>query len=96
MKKIIFTGLLAAGLVTTGCDRAANLVGFGDGVDPTDPCGAQNYTALLGTPLAAATLPADLNSRVLRPGAAATTDYVPARLNIEVDEDGTVIGLSCG
>ena len=96
MKNAIIPVLLAVCCVTAGCDRVADLSGVGGGVDPTDPCGAQNYTSLLGAPLAAVTLPADLNDRVLRPGDAATTDYIPSRLNIELDDAGTVIGLSCG
>jgi len=66
------------------------------GTDPTDPCGAKGYTQLLGTSLAAATLPADLNDRVIRPGEAQTQDFDPSRLNIEVNEAGMIIGLSCG
>ena len=64
--------------------------------DPTDPCGAKGYSSLLGSPLAAVTLPADLNDRVIRPGEAVTLDYDPTRLNLELDANGIIIGLSCG
>lgn len=91
------TAICAMVLITAACDRIPNIPGLsGDDIDPTDPCGAQDYTSLLGSPLAAVTLPADLNDRVLRPGDLATTDYDPSRLNIELDEGGTIIGLSCG
>ena len=104
MIKTFFTGVLATTLLTSGCSRLPDVGGFLPGgsdaddvtVDPTDPCGAQNYTALLGSPLAAVTLPAELNDRVLRPGDLATTDFDPSRLNIELDDGGTIIGLSCG
>lgn len=108
MTKLLSIGLCAATLLASGCSRLPDVRGLLPGavsadpapaetpVDPTDPCGAQGYTALLGSNLAAVTLPAGLNSRVLRPDQAATTDYIPARLNVEVDADGTIIGLSCG
>lgn len=73
----------------------ASLVG-GETADTTDPCGAKGYTSLLGSQLAAVTLPADLNDRVIRPGEVQTQDFDASRLNIEVTEDGTIIGLSCG
>jgi len=87
-------------LTLTGCVAfpfvvPASLVG-GDAADPTDPCGAKGYTSLLGASLAAVTLPADLNDRVIRPGEVRTQDFDASRLNIEVTEDGTIIGLSCG
>jgi hypothetical protein len=34
--------------------------------------------------------------RVLPPGAAATMDYVPSRLNIDLDNDNRVINIRCG
>jgi hypothetical protein len=65
-------------------------------VDETAPCGAQGHTALLGSTIAAVTLPADLNDRVVGPNSVMTTDYDPSRLNIETNADGMIIGLSCG
>jgi len=34
--------------------------------------------------------------RILSPTDSATTDYMPARLNVLTDEDGLVIGFKCG
>lgn len=34
--------------------------------------------------------------RVLPPGAAGTMDYVPSRLNIDLDRDNRIINLRCG
>lgn len=34
--------------------------------------------------------------RVLEPGAMYTTDHVPERINIHVDEHGEVVGVTCG
>ncbi len=87
---------LATIALLTGCGTIGNLTGNAPAVDPTDPCGAKGYSSLLGSPLAAVTLPADLNDRVIRPGDAVTQDYVESRLNLELDESGTIIGLSCG
>ena len=61
-----------------------------------DPCGASDYAGLVGANVAAVTLPASLNHRVVGPGTVVTMDYVPERLNVEVDADGVVTGLRCG
>jgi hypothetical protein len=34
--------------------------------------------------------------RVLRPGMAATTDYVPSRRTLLIDDRGRVAGAECG
>jgi hypothetical protein len=34
--------------------------------------------------------------RVLPPGAAATMDFVPSRLNIDLDSDNRIINIRCG
>jgi hypothetical protein len=61
-----------------------------------DACGLVDYGWLRGSNIAAVTLPADLNDRIIRPGMAVTKDYRPDRLNIVVDENGTVTDLYCG
>jgi hypothetical protein len=33
--------------------------------------------------------------RILRPGMAVTADYVPTRLNIEIDAAETIVRVSC-
>lgn len=96
MKKHAFSASSIAMILLVGCSSAAPVPSAGGPVDPTDPCGAQGYTSLLGASLAAVTLPVDLNDRVTRPGDAVTMDYDPTRLNIELDADGTIVGLSCG
>ena len=64
--------------------------------DAADACGAAGYQSLVGAPLAAVTLPADLNDRVIRPGEAVTLDFRPDRLNLELDADGTIVRVYCG
>ena len=61
-----------------------------------DTCGANDYASLIGTPLAAVTLPADLNDRVIEPDSAVTMDFVPERLNIYLDDAGIITQLTCG
>ena len=95
MKHDIISATCLVTLLLAGCSGTSPSAG-GDAVDPTDPCGAKGYSSLLGAPLAAVTLPADLNDRVIQPGTAATTDFDPSRLNLELDANGTIIGLSCG
>lgn len=96
MKRYDFMALCLAASVLSGCATVGSVLGRDDPVDPTDPCGAQGYSSLLGSSLAAVTLPADLNDRVVRPGDAVTFDYDPTRLNIELNDDGLIVGLSCG
>ena len=61
-----------------------------------DACGAEGYQSLVGSPLAAVTLPASLNSRIIRPGDLVTQDYAEDRINFELDEQGTITRISCG
>ncbi|CTQ49276.1 I78 family peptidase inhibitor [Jannaschia donghaensis] len=88
MKPTVFFLLTLTALAGCKDDRVA--------AAPPDACGAQGYRSLIGTPLAAVTLPADLDMRIVGPGRIGTTDYRPERLNIEVDEAGTITDLSCG
>ncbi|WP_299817775.1 I78 family peptidase inhibitor [uncultured Jannaschia sp.] len=59
-------------------------------------CGAEGYADLIGRPVAAITLPADLPHRVVGPDDMVTMDHRPDRLNIRTDADGTVVLLACG
>lgn len=94
MKNTLFTTLILTMTTLAGCSAIPS--GGVEAVDPTDPCGAQGYTSFLGSNIAAITLPAGLNDRIVGPDTAVTTDFDPSRLNIETTADGLVIGLSCG
>jgi hypothetical protein len=61
-----------------------------------DTCSADDYGSLVGQPLAAVTLPKDLNARIIGPDTVVTMDHRPERLNIEVDGRGTIERLYCG
>lgn len=64
--------------------------------DPADTCGMSGYSGLVGTNVAAVTLPADKVVRVLKEGQPATMDFLEDRLNIETDDDGIILRLYCG
>ncbi|WGH77202.1 I78 family peptidase inhibitor [Jannaschia ovalis] len=61
-----------------------------------DPCRAREYGALVGTNIAAVSLPAELNHRIVGPDTAVTMDFMPDRLNVLVDRQGRIFGLRCG
>jgi hypothetical protein len=89
MKKLVVLALVLAGCVAEGPDTGE--------LPDEDACGASGLQGLIGQPrsvLAAMTLPAP--TRVIEPGMAVTMDYSPARLNIELDEAGTIIRVACG
>ena len=89
-------------LLLAACSGAAPPPGDARDVTPEpdaardDPCGAADYAGLVGANVAAVTLPANLNHRVIYPDTAVTMDFVPERLNVEVTADGTVVRLRCG
>jgi len=60
-------------------------------------CGASGMQELLNQPestLATVTLPED--TRIIRPGTSFTTEANPARLNIGVAANGTIVHVACG
>ncbi|SHI78561.1 I78 family peptidase inhibitor [Wenxinia saemankumensis] len=70
--------------------------------DPAAPdadpgtCGADGYQSLIGSNIAAVTLPADLDDRILYPDSMATMDYRPDRINFYVSEGGIIQRVACG
>jgi hypothetical protein len=67
-----------------------------DGASPAGDCRADEFRSLVGSNVAAISLPAGLNHRILGPDDAATMDYSPSRLNILTDRDGVVTEVKCG
>ena len=74
---------------------AACQTGTGTGT-VEDACGASRYQGLVGSPLAAVTLPADLGARIIRPGDAVTMDFNAERMNIDLDAEGRIVRVHCG
>ncbi|PIE11207.1 MAG: hypothetical protein CSA72_03560 [Rhodobacterales bacterium] len=84
--------LLVAAVFVAGCQMA-------EPKGPTLPeesCGASDYQGLVGKSLAAITMPADLNARIVPHGGAVTLDYDPDRMNIFLDRDGRIESITCG
>ena len=79
---------LPAGMLLAACESGMGTVG--------DACGASGYQALVGSLLAAVTLPADLEARIIQPGDAVTMDFAAERMNIEVDAEGRIVRIYCG
>ena len=90
---IVMTGaiLLAACQSTTGetpiSGPASNTAGL---------CAARQLQGLLGTPVNQADLTGQDPLRIIPPNSAVTMDYNPERLNIEIDESGTITSVTCG
>ena len=95
MFKATVTAAMFAFLLTA-CETAPHHDANDDWGPGTDACGASGYQSLMGTNIAAITLPAELNHRIIGPNDAYTEDYVPSRLNIFTDENGVVIEVRCG
>ncbi len=82
----------------TACQQSA--VDSGDIADDQDMngpyCQEGDYESLVGASLAAVTLPADLEQRVIQHDEGWTEDYRPGRLNLLLDESGTIARVWCG
>ena len=53
------------------------------------------YSALVGTNIAAATFPAGSNIRIIRPDTPVTQDFSAERLNVLTDANGVITALEC-
>lgn len=84
---ILFALFGLAGCAASGPDRD-------DMTGPSD-C-AVPYKDLIGSNIAALSLPDDLKYRIIYPGMAVTMDYNPERVNIEVTDSGVITRVSCG
>ena len=63
----------------------------------TESCGAAALQHLVGQPQAALEAEAiNAPTRILPPGSAMTMDHRPDRLNVELDDTGTIQRLWCG
>lgn len=92
-----------AALLLAACDNRAGAPAerVGDVAEDAaetneDRCGAADYQAFVGSSVAAVSLPAELNHRIIGPNDAVTMDFNPERLNIYTDEDGVVTEVKCG
>jgi len=88
MNMLTYTVILVM-LLATSCGKVTDN-------SKTEACKSGDYNATLGSNIAAITLPADLNHRIIGPNDIVTQDYVPERINFYTDEEGTITRISCG
>jgi len=60
-----------------------------------DTCGASQYAAMVGSNVAAVTLPAELNHRIIAPDTMVTQDFNPERINFITDANGVITSIEC-
>jgi len=60
-----------------------------------DACGASQYASLVGSNLAAVTLPAEANVRIIQPDTVVTQDFRADRANLIVDAGGIITAVEC-
>jgi hypothetical protein len=60
-----------------------------------DTCGASGYSSLVGSNVAAVTLPADLNHRIIGPDTMVTMDFSAERINFLTDANGVITSVEC-
>jgi hypothetical protein len=91
MKHILFPATIGLTLVGLAACLPSD-----EGIE-MNSCGAEALQALVGqseTALEGVDLPEFV--RVIRPGDAVTLDFNPARLNVDLDGDGSITKLYCG
>lgn len=84
-------GIFAGVLLAAACARTET-------PEPPPPglCGAAGYQGLVGTQLAAVTLPAGLNMEILQFGAAPPSPADPSRILMQLDAQGRITRVYCG
>lgn len=60
-----------------------------------DTCGAAQYRGLIGSNIAAVTLPAESGIRIIQPDTPVTQDFRPDRLNVITDANGVITSVEC-
>ncbi len=60
-----------------------------------DTCGASQYSAMIGTNVAATTFPSAANIRIVMPNQPVTQDFSAQRLNVVTDANGVITSLEC-
>lgn len=79
-------------LLLAGCNAVAPA--GQRGAEP-QACGAQDYQGLIGQDAAAALAVPD-PKRIYRMDEAVTQDFMPTRINIQLDDTDTIFAVTCG
>ncbi len=61
-----------------------------------DTCNLSNYEGFVGQPLAAVTIPTDVQTRIVRSNSILSQVYEAARVNFHVNDSGTITKVICG
>ena len=61
-----------------------------------DACNASAYAGDVGQSMGTARFPANTEMRLINPGEMVTQEFVPTRLNVEVDRAGRIVAITCG
>ena len=77
-----------------GGDIVSELEGAGAGLP--EECDAADYRPLIGSSIAAVTLPTDPRVRAYGETDIITQDYLPQRTNIIYGADGVILRVTCG
>lgn len=95
MKYSISTGVMMTGLLLAGCGAAVVQTAGQAPANGSDTCNAAAYQTLVGLDAASSlTLPEP--KRLFGPTDAVTTDFNPARLNVQLDEIDNIVAITCG
>jgi len=60
-----------------------------------DTCGAAGYRTMIGANVAAITIPAGLNHRIIAPDTPVTMDFNAERINFLTDANGVITSVEC-
>lgn len=60
-----------------------------------DTCGASGFAGLVGANVAAVTIPAETNHRIVAPDTMVTEDFNPNRVNFITDANGVITAVEC-
>lgn len=85
-------------LTLQACDSRSPYFDTVSQSNPNDQCGAASTQYLLGKPAAAAEsgLGTHRPVRIVGIDDAVTLDYVPSRLNVLLNDAGTIVAVNCG
>lgn len=80
--------LLSAAVLITACTPTQD--------EAPATCPKAQFKELIGTDINSAIFPLSLTYRTIYPDDAVTMDLMPERLNVQLDENGIITGLTCG
>lgn len=86
---------ICAALLLAGCGAAVTPTGNRTPANAPDTCNAAAHQGLVGQD-AASSLALPEPKRLYGPNDAVTTDFNPARLNVQLDEIDNIVAITCG